>query len=176
MGKYLSTEIPSWCFGDAFILLTGKKECWNNCKTTMLLTSHDKVLYPLFCPDLNKMFLFTYLRLEKEWRYKVQCKHQSCFLHLAFETFLLCLWWSSLPDWLVKNQNETLFSPFSSAILCVLIWKYRYEKEMSNQCRPLLQRTCSSLVVWANLPIKVSFGEQDVDGQNDQLSGPAPIF
>lgn len=157
--------------------------CWQEKKNVEIIAKRPCYLqvmirYCIHCAvlTLNKMFLFTYLRLEKEWRYKVQCKHQSCFLHLAFETFLLCLWWSSLPDWLVKNQNETLFSPFSSAILCVLIWKYRYEKEMSNQCRPLLQRTCSSLVVWANLPIKVSFGEQDVDGQNDQLSGPAQIF
>lgn len=60
----------------------------------MLYIGHNKIFHLLFCPDFEQNSFFHFLlRMEKEWRYKVQCKYQGFFLYLvAFETFLLCLY------------------------------------------------------------------------------------
>lgn len=75
------------------------------------------------------MVFFTYLILEKEWRYQVQCKHQGFFILSSFWNIpaLSVLIFTGQIGWW-RNQMK-LFSPYSSAISCVLILKYRYEKE-----------------------------------------------
>lgn len=138
---------------------------WGEKKNVEIISkrvNHGKILHSLFCPYFEQNgFFFTYLnwRRSEDTKSNVNIRLVFFLYFVAFETFLLCLCWSSLVG--EETKWKTLFSPYSSAYHVYWFKNTAIEGKVKT-VQASHARNIFQFLAW---PIKMSFGEQDVGGR-----------